>query len=224
MTGPMGTGQNPTQPLRDEASCPYSPAEEQVMVWWCWRWKPKRRRVLGCRRRPSRPCLLPGMDAPAAQWSRLTLWKGLPPAQPLGPSFSCKTSRGREGTPPLGSRARQHHHSEVIPPRHPEHIKHSRAQVPLCPLSFFSFPLIILLFCPRTFTPRVIVPFCAGSRCPWRMDPLPWRCSRCHLFFTLYFPRHLLYFFSFLLLLLFFCLRFRVCSVYSFFPCPGRPG
>lgn len=38
--------------------------------------------------------------------------------------------------------------------------------MPLCPVSFFSFPLTILLFCPHTFALHVIVPFCSGHRLP----------------------------------------------------------
>lgn len=43
--------------------------------------------------------------------------------------------------------------------------------MPLCPVSFFSFPLIILLFCPHTFTLRVIVPFRSGSWLPIAAGP-----------------------------------------------------
>lgn len=134
-----------------------------MAVLWCWRWKPKRRQVLGCKRRPSRPVPSPSparWDGGSSSGVEPTdpLERAPGPAQPLGPSFSCKTSREEGRDPPFGDRSRQRHRTGVIPPRHPEHIKHRRAQVPLCPLSFFSFPLIILLFCPRTFTPVSLSP------------------------------------------------------------------
>lgn len=43
--------------------------------------------------------------------------------------------------------------------------------MPLCPVSFFSFPLTILLLCPHRFALRVIVPFCSGHRLPIAAGP-----------------------------------------------------
>lgn len=95
------------------------------------------------------------------------LW-GAPPAL-AAPHSHAESARGREGVRPLGSGDGRLCRNEVILPRHPEHIKHRGAQVPLCPLSFFSFPLIILLFCPHTFALDAIAPSSSVARDPRRL-------------------------------------------------------
>lgn len=93
------------------------------------------------------------------------------PQSPAATHSHAKPVRRREGTRPLGSRDGQLCRSEVILPPHSEHIKHRGAQVPLCPLSFFSFPLILSLLCPHTFAPGAAGPFGPLSGCPLLQDP-----------------------------------------------------
>lgn len=94
------------------------------------------------------------------------------PPVPSSHSFSCKACKEEGRHPAIGEqRHGQLCRSEVILPPHSEHIKHRGAQVPLCPLSFFSFPLILSLLCPHTFAPGAAGPFGPLSGCPLLQDP-----------------------------------------------------
>lgn len=78
--------------------------------------------------------------------------------------------------------------------------------MPLCPVSFFSFPLIILVFCPHTFTLCVIVPFRSGSWLPIAAGPSALEVLTVPPVFSTLFSRTPDVFIFFY----FFCLWFRV--------------